>query len=351
MKVSLCTTAYNEEECLPSLLRDISNQDYAHEQIEIILVDSMSEDRTREIMTDFQKKCQDFLAVKIVENPKGNQASGWNQAIMAASGDVIIRVDSHAAIPRDFVRQNVTVLEGGEAVCGGPRPNMVLERTPWRDTLLIAESSMFGSSIASYRREGGRKYVSSVFHGAYRREVFETVGGFNEALGRTEDNELHYRIRQAGYKICFVPKIHSSQHVRSSFRKMLVQKYGNGYWIGLTAGVCPGCLSLYHFVPFGFVCSILGTTALAAKGHRFPAKLLWGSYGAAAGAMSLLSLKRVKKHISQALLPFLFFGLHMSYGIGTLVGVVKLPFWRKKHGKSVSAEEVRAVLSVKRGRN
>ena len=91
---------------------------------------------------------------------------------------------------------------------------------------------MFGSSIASYRREGKKSYVKSVFHGAYRRKVFEDVGGFNEALGRTEDNELHYRIRRKGYKICFHPGIHSRQHVRSSLKEMVRQKYSNGYWIG-----------------------------------------------------------------------------------------------------------------------
>lgn len=44
----------------------------------------------------------------------------------------------------------------------------------------------------------------------------------------------------------------------------------------LTAGVCPKCLSLYHFVPFGFVCAIIGSGILALRKHKLPAKLLWG---------------------------------------------------------------------------
>lgn len=351
MKVSLCTIAYNEEKNLPGLLEDIKLQDYPHRDMEIILVDSMSEDKTRRIMLEFCKEKDDFGAVKVVENRGGNQASGWNQAIMAAAGDVIIRVDSHASIPGDFVRRNVEVLEKGEDVCGGPRPNMVSRPTPWKETLLLAENSMFGSSIASYRREGKQSYVNSVFHGAYRRKVFEDVGGFNEALGRTEDNELHYRIRQAGYKICFDPAIHSCQHVRSSLKEMARQKYSNGYWIGLTAGVCPKCLSLYHFVPFGFVCAIITTGIMAVKKYKFPAKLLWGVYGTAASLTALLSVKNVKKHVSQWTLPFLFLILHVSYGIGTLRGLMKMPFWRRKHGRSVSAEEVKSVLNARREGN
>ena len=114
MKISLCTIAYNEEKNLPALLADIEHQDYPHSELEIVLVDSMSEDHTRKIMLDFCRKASGFAAVKVIENRGGNQASGWNQAIMAAAGDAIIRVDSHASIPADFVRKNAEVLESAE---------------------------------------------------------------------------------------------------------------------------------------------------------------------------------------------------------------------------------------------
>ena len=173
---------------------------------------------------------------------------------------MIIRIDAHARIPEDFVQKNIKNIEAGEFVVGGPRPNTVDHPTEWKKILLLAESSMFGSGIASFRRKSSeRKYVKSVFHGAYRREVFEKVGGFNENLGRTEDNELHYRIRKAGYKICYDPEIISYQFVRGTLKQMMKQKYGNGYWIGLTTGVCPECLSIYYFVPFSFLIALLGS--------------------------------------------------------------------------------------------
>ena len=131
----------------------------------------------------------------------------------------MIRVDAHASIPREFVRKNVEILETGEMVSGGPRPNIIDESTPWKETLLLAEQSMFGSSMASYRRSQKKQYVKSLFHGAYRREVLEKVGGFDEQLGRTEDNEFHYRIRKAGYKICYSPGIISYQHAEVHFQE------------------------------------------------------------------------------------------------------------------------------------
>lgn len=330
MIVSVCVVAYNEERVLPSLLDDIRKQDYPKEYTEVVLIDSMSSDKTEEIMKEFKANSPQYYSVQVLKNPKKKQAAGWNVAINNYKGDVIIRVDAHAAIPSDFVKKNVEVLESGEFVSGGVRPNMIYESTPWKETLLLAEQSMFGSSIAPYRRSEKKTYVKSVFHGAYRREVFDKVGGFDEKLGRTEDNEVHYRIREAGYKICYSPQIISYQHTRSSLKAMMKQKYGNGYWVALTLKACPKCLAIYHFVPLCFVLGIIGTSVLAALGFPILAYAMWGMYWLAAILMAALSVRGKKKSGYQLLLPILFFLLHISYGIGSFVGMLKLPFWKYK---------------------
>ena len=328
MIVSVCVVAYNEEKVLGKLLEDIQAQDYDHEKMEVVLIDSMSTDSTKEIMDRFQQQMTDFKNVQVLKNPGKKQASGWNVAIKNFSADVMIRVDAHASIPPEFVRKNVEILESGEMVSGGPRPNMIDESTPWKETLLLAEQSMFGSSMASYRRSQKKQYVKSLFHGAYRREVLEKVGGFDEQLGRTEDNEFHYRIRKAGYQICYSPEIISYQHARSTLSGMLKQKYGNGYWVALTLKACPECLAIYHFVPFAFVGGIVVTSALAVCHHSLLAKLMWGAYSCLAILMSFMAVKGQKKYWQQLLLPILFFLLHVSYGIGSVVGFLKLPFWK-----------------------
>lgn len=334
MTISICVVAYNEEKALPDLLECIKKQDYPHELIEVVLIDSMSEDSTKEIMLEFKNKNKDFSNIQVLSNPGKKQASGWNVAINNYRSDVILRVDAHASIPFNFVSKNIKVLESGECVSGGVRPNIVHNPTPWKETLLLAEQSMFGSSIAAYRRSETKSYVKSVFHGAYKREVFEKVGGFNEQLGRTEDNEVHYRIRRAGYRICYSPDIVSYQHTRSSLKGMLKQKYGNGKWVALTLKACPQCLSLYHFVPFGFVLGIIFTTILGVIGYPQLAWIMWGAYWIAALLMSVASVIKVKKSIYQITLPFLFFLLHISYGIGSLMGFLQLPFWKyEKQGE------------------
>lgn len=336
MRISIGIVAYNEEKHLPYILADIEKQTYPLDKIELILADSMSEDNTMRIMMDFAKKNgEKFSHIKVIHNRGRIQSCGWNRIIDTFTTEVLIRIDAHSRIPEDFVEKNVEALQTGESVTGGIRPNVAESDSAWQQILLTAESSMFGSSVAGFRREEKKAYVKSLFHAAYRREVFEVAGGFREDLGRTEDNEFHYRIRQHGFRICMVPGIHSYQMIRPSLRKMCQQKYGNGYWIGLTSGVCPGCLSLYHFVPFAFVCAIVLTTCLALQGTVLPGLLLWGMYTGCALIMTVAAmvadLRKGTWNAGELLLPVLFFLLHISYGAGTLAGLLRMPFWRRKH--------------------
>ncbi|WP_455932012.1 glycosyltransferase, partial [Parvimonas micra] len=80
MKVSIGVVALNEEKTLPSLFEDFKSQTYSHDEIEIILVDGISTDNTKEIMQTF-KDNNDFLEVKILDNPKKIQSAGWNIVI------------------------------------------------------------------------------------------------------------------------------------------------------------------------------------------------------------------------------------------------------------------------------
>lgn len=362
MFITVCVIAYNEESTLLSVLADIKEQDYAHSSVEVVLVDSASTDKTRKIMQEFAE-CNNtdakmgFLNVRVLDNPKRTLPCGWNVVLKHYRGEAVLKVDAHASIPKDFVSKNVKVLKSGEDICGGQRPNIIDKPTPFRNTLLLAESSMFGSSIAPYRNNPGKSYVKSMFHAAYRRTVFEKTGGFDERLARTEDNEIHYRMRKAGFKLCFEPDIISYQHIRPDLQKMLKQKYANGYWIGLTSGVCIQCLSLYHFVPFAFVAAIIlsaiilmgfaavgmimpltGTALLIFKIVEGLTLFMWGLYGLLAAVMAVAAVigEPDLRNKTCFLLPCLFLMLHISYGIGTMTGLIKMPFWVKgiKNGRN-----------------
>lgn len=331
MLVSLCVIAYNEQGWVEDLLSDIVAQSYDRKLIEVLLIDGGSTDNTKGIFENFAKENEDkFYRIKILDNPKKIQPCGWNVAIKNYSGDAMIRVDAHGRIPADFVASNVAVLEAGEDICGGYRPTINKNGSKWQETLLLAENSMFGSSIAPYRRSAEKTYVKSLFHGAYRRKVFDKVGLFNEKLQRTEDNEMHYRMREAGFKFCYDSSITSNQYIRSSLKKMLKQKYGNGYWIGVTSKICPKCLSLYHFVPFAFVVAIvlttLGSLIIKMNWIYFLTGLMWSMYGILAVLMAIMGVigaDKKARSLYNLFLPVLFLALHVSYGVGTVMGLCK----------------------------
>ena len=173
MLVSIIISAFNEEKYLPGLIEDIKAQTYSHNLLEIVFINAMSTDKTKEIMEDFQRSDTDFFRVKVSDNPKKVQPSGFNLGYSISSGDVVVKVDAHSKITPDFIEKSVATIQSGENICGGKRPTIVETTDNFSKTLNLVEENMFGSSIADYRKADGERYVNSIFHGMYRKEVFE----------------------------------------------------------------------------------------------------------------------------------------------------------------------------------
>lgn len=322
MKVSIAVVAYNEERFLGTLLDCIKRQDYPHEKIEVLLIDSNSKDGTKALMEAFREEMSgEFADVRVLENPGQYLPQGCNVMLREYTGDAICRIDAHATIPENFISSNVAVLENGESVSGGPRPNIVDTEGSWSHTLLLAEQSKFGSGAAGYRSLTKQCYVDSIFHGMYRREVYEKAGYYNERLKYTEDNDMSYRIRKEGFKLCFDPSIRSYEHIRPGFKQMLKQKFRNGLWIGKTLKINAKCFSLFHFVPAAFVAAIIISSAFSVFGFPWFSILLWGLYFLCAIYFTVKgSVTDGFRWINLAL-PGLFLTMHIFYGAGTIIGV------------------------------
>lgn len=320
--VTFGVIAYNEHRYLPDVLEDLVNQTYPKNKIEVILVDGESSDDTRHIMEKFKSDyIKDFLDIKVLKNEKRVQPAGWNVVIQNFTTDALLRIDAHARLKNDFIENNVKCLNSGEYVCGGPRENIIDEDTRWKKMLLAAEQSMFGSGIASYRHNTEmRKYVKSVFHGCYKREIIQQIGLFNEKLIRTEDNEFHYRIRNNGYRICYDPTIKSYYQTRNSLKGMLKQKYKNGVWIGKTLHECPGCISIFHLVPSFFVGSLFVSIILFAVGIKIFLMIECMLYCLFLLLSTVISIVQ-NKNLMDIFLPFVIFIIHFAYGIGTIIGI------------------------------
>ena len=330
MLVSVIVGLLNEEKFLPRLIEDFKKQTYDHDEIELIFIDGMSKDSSWKILEDFKNSNHDFYDVVLLKNPKVILSAGMNVGIKAARGECILKVDCHSHITDNFIENNVKIIEEGEDVCGGPRPNIIENADNFSKTLLLVEENMFGSGIADYRKKTTKKYVSSVFQGMYKKSIFDQIGLLDEKVGRVEDNELHYRIRKNGYNIRYSNDILSYQYTRPTLKRMLKQKYSNGYWIGKVSHVYPKAFSIFHFVPLAFVLAIIFSLCMIPITSIFIV-LLSSIYFLFTILITIMIIINNKFNITILLMPIILFLIHVYYGVGTLVGLIKGFSWKNEY--------------------
>ena len=320
MRVTFIVVALNAEACLPALLSDLTAQTFPREQLEVLLVDSASADGTRRIMEEYRDSAP--FAVRVLENPKGWLACGNNIALRAASGDAVVRLDAHARIPPDFLQKSADALGQGEDIVGGS----VLSGppvSPWGAVMRALDESRFCGGAAPFRNGGEARYVDTLAYAMYRKTVFDRGGPYDERLRRTEDNEMHYRMRRAGFRFRFCPEITSTHAARDTLRGHIRQKWGNGYWIGKTLRIEPRCFAPRHLAPALFVLALL-CGLLLLPFSPLPLLLLSALYFTfdLAAAAAAASRARGNRLLTFVCLLFLFPLLHILYGAGTLCGLL-----------------------------
>lgn len=330
--VSFIVVARNARKHIPAIFSDFLAQDYSGSDVEFLFVDSMSTDATWEYAAEFASKNPE-IKFKMFRNPAETLSAGWNVALGKALGQIILRIDAHARIPKDFISNNVREINAGQSIVGGVRvtrlPDSLFPRL-----MASAEASVFGAGSAAFRRLGVAKYVDTLAHAAYSRKVFQDVGGYNEMLVRNQDVEIHYRMKKAGYKFWFNPQIWSEHAARDNFYSLLKQKFENGYWIAIVSAISPRCFGLRHFVPFLFFVALVVAIVFSVYGILFPIWLLLSVYFFFAVLFAVRAVigERFSVMVLGATIPALFFFMHFAYGLGTFCGILGLPAkWRKLH--------------------
>jgi hypothetical protein len=201
--------------------------------------------------------------------------------------------------------------------------------------MALADGSRFGGAAAPFRNAGHPGYVDTLAYAAYRRQVFANVGGFDERLERNQDNEMHARMRAAGYKFYYHPDIRSFHKARKSLRGLLRQKFENGAWIGPTLAVNCASFRLRHFAPALFLGTLGLGLGLAFTGRWFFLAALAAAYALAAAWYSLEATREApgwRIRLLCLLLPLIFLTTHISYGLGTMASIFRMPrFIRERH--------------------
>ena len=328
--LSVICPIYNEEKYISQFLDSLLQQDYPKDDLEILLVDGMSKDRTREIVADYTAL---YPFIRLIDNPDKIVPYAMNRGIEAAKGDVIMRLDAHASYQPDYFSVLVSGLYRLQADnVGTVCKTDVLNKTP--KTLAIREvlSNKFGVGNSTFRTGIDREQeVETVPFGCWTREVFEKYGKYDVRLIRNQDIELNKRILRGGGKIYILPDTYCTYLARESWRALAKNNYGNGKWNILTVYYTKtfSSLSLRHFIPLLFLLSLIVPLLLAFFWWPF-ALVSAASFMVYTCLLSAVSLKlAIKKHLNFFYLLITFFVLHLSYGWGSLVGVLKLPFTKR----------------------
>jgi len=325
--VSVLIPCRNERHFIGPCLDSIVNNTYPKDRVEVLVIDGISEDGTRVVVADYVER---FPFVRLVDNPKKITPAALNIGISQARGDILIRMDAHTTYTTDYISQCVRALENSRADCVGG-----IWRTIPREETLIAHgivqclSHPFGVGNSQFRLARARapRWVDTVPFFCCRKSLFEQIGGFNEDLTRGQDMEFSLRIQRAGGRILLDPAIVSFYHARTDWNAFVRHNWINGVWAILPfaySSVMP--VSWRHLVPLVFVTSLMVSTVIGvARGEgEWLLACIVGSYGVVNLAASVDIAWRERDYRYAFVMPIIFASLHVTYGLGSLWGVVRL---------------------------
>jgi succinoglycan biosynthesis protein ExoA len=314
--VTIAMPAYNEEHYIEACIRSVQDQDYPADRIEILVADGRSTDRTREILAELSEIDP---RIRMVDNPERLQAAGLNKLIREARGEIVVRMDVHCEYAPSYVRKCVETMEktGADNVGGAQRARA---KNAFQRALCAALTSPLGVGGAGYRDASKEGFVDTVFLGAFRRKIFETIGLYDPKAITNEDAELNQRLLESGGKIYLSKEIEVHYYPRDSFKTLAKQYYKYGRGRARTLLKLGRFPTIRPAIPFLMV--VGGATMLVLPPLWPIAPAAFAAYLLATGAEAV----RVGRDLGPdgiatvwGILPT----LHVSHGIGFAAGLIR----------------------------
>lgn len=322
----------NEQRFIADTLEQLLRQDYPGDKFEIIVADGMSDDATRQIVTNIHK---DHPQVRMHDNPVRRSSAGRNIGFEKGRGDIFLVIDGHCYIPGDQLFRNTAQLMVSNNVdcLGRPQPLDPPGLSDFQRAVALARSSRLGhggDSLIFGEYEG---YASPVSNGAaYTRQVFEKVGYLDEQFDAAEDVEFNYRVEQAGLKCYTSPKLTIRYYPRENLTALFRQMTRYGMGRRNFTKKHPQALSFNQLVPAGFVLGLISFIFLgiwsSISGLVYPDSglgskvlgFLSAIYGLYVVIVLIESLRIAGKKGWQDFryLPLIFLSIHIGLGWGFL---------------------------------
>lgn len=318
--ITVILVVLNEEAYVAQALSSVLMQKFDTKEIELIIVDGCSTDKTLDVVEEFISEFVEyFYAIKVMCNPKRILAAGWNLAIRESSAPLVLRFDGHSYLDEEYISSGVSILKklDEKAVAVG---GWMLHKseTLFSTCVSVFYTSPLGGGSASFRREPKQLIMTDTsLFAIYKKDVMLEAGLFDENQKRNQDIEFHKRLSKKGYKFYTAPEMKTTYCVRSNLKSLLVKAVSDGYWVGCSDG-----RYFRHMAPFFFLMCILLGCVVAMLSPSI------GGVGFLVTLFFYFSIifidvyNRERDYIVTLLSLPIFFSYHVSYGAGTLRGIL-----------------------------
>jgi cellulose synthase/poly-beta-1,6-N-acetylglucosamine synthase-like glycosyltransferase len=321
--VSIVIAVRNEASSIERCIDALRHQDYPSSRLEILISDGRSEDDTRTIVNRIALADS---RVRLVDNPMRITPAAFNAGLQVATGSVLGIMSGHAEAAPDYVSRSVAALRDTGAWAVGGR---ILREasTPAQEAIAKVTSSPFGVGDSKHNYADAAGFVETVFPGMWSRATLARVGIFDTELQRNQDDELSFRIREAGGTIWYDPAIRVRYEPRGTLRALFRQYRQYGSWKVRVYQKHPRAVRPRQLVPATWVGVVVGGTLLG-----FLTPIGWVAAAAAAisymGIMLAASGRLASPDVGRARLLVTFLALHAGYGAGMWMGAVRFaPRW------------------------
>lgn len=222
--VMLCR---NERHHIEACVRSILDQERPPEGIEVIVVDGVSDDGTREILDRLAKEHPEL---RVVDNPKRITPCAMNVGIREARGRYIAILGAHCQYAPDYLSTCAALLQEHPEVCCVGGPAVSIGKGLFGQAVAAAMSHPVGIGNAKHRYPTYEGYAEGACYPVFRKEVFDKIGFYDEMLVRNQDDELNYRLAKHGEKVFISPRARYSYFIRETPSRLFRQYFEYGYW-------------------------------------------------------------------------------------------------------------------------
>jgi cellulose synthase/poly-beta-1,6-N-acetylglucosamine synthase-like glycosyltransferase len=325
--VSVIVPAKNEELFIRQSLLSLLSQDYEEERFEVIVVNDHSADGTREIV---ESLANEDSRIRLFDNPSDGASAARNFAILQSRGSIIVNFSGHAIASESFLRVTVSKLLSADEKVGGVgcRHETPVDEPTFAKVARLALSTYLGGIGSTYHQFAAERSTLSIAFAAYRRSVFNVVGGFDESMKQGQDLEFNVRLNEAGYGLLYTPETAVYHREVRSLGKFVRHMLLYGLARGAVTLKHPRFFSPVHLVPSLLVLMLAATTCSLVISGNVPLVLLvlWSGYALSCLASALTCIRSVKAWLI-VFLAALYPVVHFSYGIGYLASLPLAASW------------------------